>query len=479
MGEAIGGRGNGRRAVVVLAAGHGKRMKSALPKVLHPVLGEPILAHVLRTAWTLRPDKLVVVVGVGREQVEAFVQALPVPAGCVAPQCLIQEQQLGSGHALQAAEPGWRDCDEVVALSGDVPMLQPGTLAALTEARGEARCSLLVTDLAEPGSYGRVIGDGHGRVTRIVEHKDATETERAIRTINAGLYAFAREFLHEALPRLRNDNAQGEYYVTDLVGLAAAHAPLPVAVPVADPAEVAGINNRLELAQATAELRRRTNESWLLQGVGFDDPATAWVEATVALEPDCRIGAAVELRGTTAVAAGAVVHRGCVLTNTAVAAGAEVLPYTVATDAAIGPGAHVGPFAHLRPGTVLADHVKVGNFVETKKARIGPHAKASHLSYLGDCDIGARSNVGAGTITCNYDGVDKHKTVLGEGVFIGSDTQLVAPVTLGDGAYVGAGSTVTQDVPAGALALSRVQQVNVAGWVGRNEAKRAARKAAK
>ncbi|MSP92585.1 MAG: UDP-N-acetylglucosamine diphosphorylase/glucosamine-1-phosphate N-acetyltransferase [Myxococcales bacterium] len=472
QGDATGGAAHSR-AVVILAAGQGKRMHSARPKVLHPVLGEAMLSHVLRTAHTLKPDRIVVVTGVGRAEVEAFVAAQPVPAGSVVPVCAVQPEQRGTGHAVLCAQVAWQGTTEVIVLCGDVPLLRPETLLAVSAARGDAACALVAVDLADPTGYGRLVVGPDGRVERIVEQKDATAAERAIRATNAGLYAFDAAFLAGALPQLRADNAQGELYLTDVAALAAAAGRAPVPVWASEAAEVQGVNNRLDLAECSDHLRRRIVRQWLRAGVSFDAPDSAWVETTVVLEPDASIGADVELRGRTAIAAGARIGRGCVLTDTTVAAGAELLPYSVATGARIGPGAHVGPFAHLRPGTDLGADVKVGNFVETKKARFGPGAKAGHLSYLGDCDIGARSNIGAGTITCNYDGVNKFRTVLGEGVFIGSDTQLVAPVTLGDGAYVGAGTTVTQDVPPGALAVSRTGQLNVEGWVARQQAKRA------
>ena len=456
--------------VVILAAGLGKRMRSALPKVLHPVLGEPMLGHVLRCAQALGPAQIVVVTGHGREQVEAWLAKRPatVPVRCVE-----QVNPNGTGHALLCAQAAWQDAAEVLVLYGDVPLLRPETLQRLLLDRGERPLSLLVARVADPSGYGRVVLDGEA-IARVVEHKDATETERQIDAVNAGMMAVRADFLREALAQLRPDNAQGELYLTDLVGIAATAGQPGAATFVADAGEVQGVNNRAELAVATGALRRRVNLAWLHAGVAMDEPESAWIECGVALAADASLGAGVELRGATRVAAGARIDRGVVLTDVTVAEGAHVLAYSVASEAVIGPNAHVGPFAHLRPGTVLAADVKVGNFVETKKARLGVGAKASHLSYLGDADIGAGSNIGAGTITCNYDGVHKFKTELGVGVFIGSDTQLVAPVKLGDGAYVGAGTTVTRDVPAGALAVSRTAQVNIEGWVARKKARQGA-----
>jgi bifunctional UDP-N-acetylglucosamine pyrophosphorylase/glucosamine-1-phosphate N-acetyltransferase len=461
----------GKLAVVVLAAGQGKRMHSALPKVLHRVLGEPMLAHVLRVAEGLAPDRIVVVTGHGRAQVEAWLASSPWRPGRGEGPAVSTVEQVnpnGTGHAVLCAQPAWHDADEVLVLYGDVPLLREETLAALRQARSEAPLSLLAADMANPTGYGRVLAR-EGWVERIVEHKDASESEREVRLCNAGMMCLRRDFLAASLGRLRPDNAQGELYLTDLVGMAAqAGTPGRVLV-LEDAEEVQGVNNRAECALATGLLRRRLNRAHMLAGVAIEEPETAWIEASVALAADCVIGPSVELRGNTSVSAGAVIERGCVLTDVEVAERAHLLPYTVASESRIGSDCHVGPFAHLRPGTVLGDACKVGNFVETKKTHLGRGAKASHLSYLGDADIGPDCNIGAGTITCNYDGKNKFRTVLGRGVFIGSDTQLVAPVNVGEGAYVGAGTTVTGDVPAGALALSRTPQRNIEGWVARKK----------
>lgn len=464
-----------RLTVVILAAGLGKRMASRLPKVLHQVLGEPMLGHVLRAAEALQPARIVVVTGHGREQVEAWIanRANPLPITCIE-----QVNPNGTGHAMLCAQSAWQDADEVLILYGDVPLLRVETLHGLLRDRGTRPLSLLVARVPDPAGYGRVVLRGT-EIARVVEHKDASETERQINTVNAGMMAVRADFLAQSLQRLTPNNAQGELYLTDLVGMAAESGRPGIATIAADASETQGVNNRAELAATTGLLRQRVNRAWLMSGVAMDEPETAWIETTVQLEPDASLGAGVELRGKTRVAAGARIDRGCVLHDVTVAEHAHLLPYTVASDAIVGPSAHIGPFAHLRPGTELAADVKVGNFVETKKAKLGVGAKASHLSYLGDADIGPGCNIGAGTITCNYDGVNKFKTTLGAGVFIGSDSQLVAPVTLGDGAYVGAGSTITRDVPAGALALSRTEQKNVEGWVAKKKERQAAAKAAK
>ena len=459
------------RAVVILAAGQGSRMKSDLPKVLHPVLGYPMIGHVLRSAASLQPQKIIVITGHGREAVEAWVADWASHQPQLDVSCVQQVDPRGTGHALQFAVPHIGDAEELLVLYGDVPLLRDSTLSALLEARGEGCVSVLAGHAADPTGYGRVLTDDSGRVAGIVEHKDASEAQRQVQLVNAGMMALRRDFAATALDQLDDNNAQGELYLTDLLGIAAAQG-TPGAVCVAeDWDELQGVNTRAQCAAATDTLRRRVIDRWMVEGVSFDRPDDAWVEVSVRLDRDVTIGAGVELRGCTDVHSGAVIRRGCVLLDVRVEAGAVVKPYTVAEDAVIGAAANVGPFTHLRPGTRLDERTKVGNFVETKKAHLRAGAKASHLSYLGDCDIGAASNIGAGTITCNYDGKNKFRTVLGEGVFIGSDTQLVAPVNLGDGAYVGAGTTVTEDVPAGALAISRSPQRNIEGWVERKKAK--------
>lgn len=462
-------------AIVVLAAGQGKRMHSSKPKVLHDVLGEPMLGHVLRTAHALTPETLVVVTGHGRLQVEPYVLNRQGQPRAI---CVEQVNPNGTGHAVLCAQRAWQFADEVLVLYGDVPLLRSQTLRTLLDARGDGLMSLLAAHMPDPTGYGRVILDENQRIARVVEHKDASEVDKQTTLCNAGMVAVRKDFLLASLQQLRPNNAQGELYLTDLLAMAA-EAGEPAAVALADCAEIQGVNNRTECAVATAILRKRINLAHMLAGVALQEPETTWIEATVALAPDCEIAGGVELRGETSVAAGALIERGCVLRDTQIAENAHVLPYTVATEATVGAGAHVGPFAHLRPGSVLGAAVKIGNFVETKKAVFGTGAKASHLSYIGDAEIGADCNLGAGTITCNYDGVNKFKTTLGTGVFIGSDSQLVAPVTVGDGAYVGAGTTVTRDVPAGALAVSRTDQRNIDGWAAKKRERQAAAKAAK
>lgn len=468
----------GTRAVVILAAGQGSRMKSQKPKVLHEVLGQPMIGHVLGAAAALDAARVIVVTGHGRAAVDAWVADWATRHPTVDVQCVEQVDPRGTGHAVQFALPALADADEVLILYGDVPLLRVSTLSALLDARADGAISLLAGDAPDPTGYGRVILNGARRISAVVEHKDASPSQRQVALVNAGMMAVRADFLRGALGRLDDNNAQGELYLTDLLAIAAQDGE-PGAVHVAsDWAELQGVNTRAQCAQATDTLRARVLRGLMDAGVAVERPELTWVEAGVRVGADATLSGGVELRGDTVIGAGTRVDRGCVLTDTVVGANAHLKPYTVADQARIGDHAAVGPFAHLRPGTELGARVKVGNFVETKKAKLHEGAKASHLSYLGDCDIGAGSNVGAGTITCNYDGKNKHRTVLGEGVFIGSDTQLVAPVTLGDGAYVGAGTTVTEDVPAGALAISRTRQTNIEGWVAKKAAKAAAKAAA-
>jgi bifunctional UDP-N-acetylglucosamine pyrophosphorylase / glucosamine-1-phosphate N-acetyltransferase len=447
-------------AVVVLAAGAGTRMKSATPKALHPVLGVPMVGHVLRIAEQLKPGRMVVVTGHQRAAVEAWIGAQQWNCDV---HFVEQAEQRGTGHAVKMAVPELGDAEEVLVLYCDGPLLTANTLAQLLNARGDGVVSLMTAEPPDAAKYGRVVLNGDGRVDRIVEHADANPEELAVPLINAGMMALQRRFLEDALGRLSDDNAQGELYLTDLLAMAR-DAGLPGASVCADWEEVQGINDRAELARASAILQRRVVAHWLAEGVAIQRPDDVVIETTVHLSRDVSVAGAVELRGDTTVGYGTRIDRGCVLNNVTVGEHTHLKPYSVATDTKIGNAAAVGPFAHLRPGTVLHNKVKVGNFVETKKAVLREAAKASHLSYVGDADVGAGSNIGAGTITCNYDGKNKFKTVLGEGVFIGSNTALVAPIEIGDGAYVGAGSTLTGDVPAQALAVARGRQFIKEGW---------------
>ena len=450
-------------ATLILAAGLGTRMKSRRAKVLHEVAGRPMIESSIAVARSLGSQRVLVVLGHQREEVEAAIRAR---FGAGAVEVVAQLEQRGTGHAVGMAEAALANWSGPVAiLSGDVPLLTAGTLRRLILAQANRRLALVTTRLASPEGYGRVVRDGDERLLRIVEHKDAGDEERAINEINAGLYCADRAFLFQALHEVGNHNAQGEYYLTDIVAAAARDG--EVATVDAEAAEILGVNDRADLARADRDLRHRINAGHLLAGVTLLDPGSVRIDGDVVIAPDCVIGPSVELRGRTTVGAGVRIEAGCVLTDVSVGAEAHLLPYVVAAQTSIGPRAQVGPFAHLRPGTVLDEAVKIGNFVETKKAHFGVGAKASHLSYLGDAEIGAHANIGCGTITCNYDGYQKYKTVIGEGAFIGSDTQLVAPVTVGAHAVVAAGSTITSEVAPGALGISRVEQKQVPGYAER------------
>jgi bifunctional UDP-N-acetylglucosamine pyrophosphorylase/glucosamine-1-phosphate N-acetyltransferase len=464
-------------AAIVLAAGQGTRMKSALPKVLHNVLGLPMYAHVVQALREADVARTVVVVGHGREAVEADVAA----RFDASVSCAVQERQLGTGDAVRAglgALPsdysGW-----VLALCGDTPLVHVGLVRALLEAT--QRCPgplLMLTGVVDDATgYGRIVRDPGGRIVRIREHKDASAEERAIREVNPGVYAIRAPFLRAALGRLSTNNAQGELYLTDVVEQASAEGVLGVAWSFAD---TQGVNDRAQLAECEVALRARLATRLAQSGVTLRDPATTYVEVSVEIAPDVTLEPNVHLRGKTRIAAGAHIETGCVLVDVVVEAGAHLKPYTVASQSLIGVAAETGPFCHLRPDSVLEEGSKVGNFVEMKKTRLGKRSKASHLSYLGDGQIGADVNIGAGTIFCNYDGFNKHTTTLEDGVFIGSDSQLVAPLVIGKGAYVATGTTVTKDVPAEALALSRTKQENKEGYATRLKARfKATKEAAK
>lgn len=457
-----------KTVAVILAAGLGTRMKSRLPKVLHPVLGDPSLLWVLRSL----PDDIdhaLVVVHHGKSEVAAAMFGWHEENLIrVQPQPVDQGQALGTGHALQAcAETLDRlGADRVLILSGDVPLTRQHTLMEL--AAHDA--AILAMDLDQPGAYGRVLQHEDGRLAGLVEFKDATETQRAVCRVNGGVYALPWSPLKTALAGLKNDNAQGEYYLTDAVATVAAA--VPVAVQVADPSELLGMNSRADQALLQAIARDRINAAWMAEGVTFLDSANTLISPRAKLGKDTVVEPLVRVDGASRIGEGCLLGQGAILSAAKVEDGAEIRPYSVIDGARIGPGAVVGPFARLREGTDLGAGVRVGNFVEMKKAKLGRGAKANHLAYIGDAEIGEDSNLGAGVITCNYDGFTKHRTIVGKRAFIGSDTQLVAPVTVGDGAIVAAGTTLTQDVPADALALSRTSQVNKEGGASRQREKR-------
>ena len=439
-------------------------MKSATPKVLHPLLGRTLVGHVLAAAGAAEATSTIVVVGHKAELVQAHLAEVAPSATPV-----LQAQQNGTGHAVRIALDAAPDVTgTVVVLNGDVPLLRPETVAALLAAHEESKAgaTVLAAEVADPSGLGRVVRDGSGNLERIVEERDASAEVRAIREINAGIYAFDAALLREALGKLSTDNEQGEEYLTDVFELLSSvgHA---VGVYVApDAEETLGCNDRAELAGLRARLRDRVNAAWMRSGVSILDPATTWIDVTVTLERDAEIEQNCRLTGTTTVGAVAVIGPDTTLIDTVVGDGAVVLR-THSIGAEVGPEATVGPFSFLRPGTKLGRKAKVGGFVETKNAELADGAKVPHLSYVGDASIGAKANIGAGTIFANYDGVRKHRTVVGDAAFVGSDTVLIAPVEIGPGAYVAAGSAVGQDVPAGNLGITRAPQRNVDGWTAR------------
>ncbi|MEU3113743.1 bifunctional UDP-N-acetylglucosamine diphosphorylase/glucosamine-1-phosphate N-acetyltransferase GlmU [Micromonospora chalcea] len=464
------------RTVVVLAAGEGKRMKSSLPKVLHPLLGRTLLGHVLAAAGPLRADRTVVVVGHGADHVRAHLTDVAPAATPV-----LQERQLGTGHAVRIALDAVPDATgTVVVINGDVPLLRPETVRALVEAHEEAAAAatVLAAEVPDPTGLGRIVRDVQGHLEQIVEERDASPQQRALREINAGIYAFDAARLREALGKLSTDNDQGEEYLTDVFALLR-DAGEPVAVHcAADHVETLGCNDRVELSALRRLLRDRVNEGWMRTGVSILDPHTTWIDVTVTVERDAVIDQNTQLQGATVVGAGALVGPDTTLVDTVVGAGASVVR-SHALGAEVGPEASVGPYAYLRPESRLGRKAKVGTFVETKKTSIGEGSKVPHLSYVGDATIGDHSNIGAATVFVNYDGVRKHHTTIGSHARTGADNMFVAPVRVGDGAYTAAGSVITGDVPPGAMAVARGQQRNVEGWVLRKRAGTEAAEAAR
>ena len=458
-------------AVIVLAAGSGTRMKSKTSKVLHPICGRSMIGHVLAAATAVDPRHVVAVVGHAREEVGPHILDA-VPDAVLA----VQETQEGTGHAVRVALEGLRSSGgttsgTVVVTTGDTPLLQGETLGRLVaehEASGRA-VTILTGEVPDPFGYGRVLRDDDGAVLAIVEEKEADEQQAAVREINSGIYAFDGDFLNEAVSRIGNDNAKGEYYLTDVVAIARSSGVSVGAYLTDDVEQTEGANDRAQLAGLAARLNRRTLERWMADGVTIVDPTSTWIDVTVSIEPDVTILPGVQLLGATVVAEDAVVGPDSTLKDVEVGPGAKVVR-THAELAVVGAGANVGPFSYLRPGTVLGARGKIGAFVETKNAQIADGAKVPHLSYVGDAEIGEGANVGAGTIFANYDGVAKHRTSVGRHAKTGSNNTFVAPVSIGDGAVTGGGTVVRKDVPPGALAVSAGEQRTIEGWVLRNRA---------
>jgi bifunctional UDP-N-acetylglucosamine pyrophosphorylase/glucosamine-1-phosphate N-acetyltransferase len=446
--------------IVIMAAGKGTRMKSSLPKVLHRLAGRSLLQHVLHTAGTLQADRIITITGHGAEQVEAAVQAPHLTF-------VRQMPQLGTGHAVQQAVPALHDDGTTLILNGDVPLIRAETARALVEACGGKRLALLTIDLADATGYGRIVREGDA-VRAIVEHKDATPAQRAIREVYTGMMAVPTALLKRWLSQLKNDNVQGEYYLTDIVAMAVADGVPVVAAQPAAEVEVLGVNSPVQLAELERLHQRALAVQFMDAGVRLADPARFDVRGSLSCGADVEIDVNCVFEGDVSLGDNVRIGANCVIRNARIAAGAVIHPFThidgEALGVKVGAGALIGPFARLRPGADLGDEVHIGNFVEVKNSTLAKGAKANHLAYLGDATVGERVNYGAGSITANYDGANKHRTVIEADVHVGSNCVLVAPVTLGAGATIGGGSTITKDVPAGSLSVARGKQVSLEGW---------------
>jgi len=443
--------------VVILAAGMGKRMQSALPKVLHPLAGKPLLAHVVDTAKSLQPGKLCIVYGHGGDAVPASFHDDSLSFALQAP-------QLGTGHAVAQAMPQLDDNVPTLVLYGDVPLTSSATLKRLLDSAGSDKLAVLTITVPDPTGYGRIVRE-QGKIMRIVEQKDANESERAIGEINTGIIVAPTAKLRQWLAALSNDNAQGEYYLTDVVASAVADGVEVVSAHPADFAETVGVNSKLQLAELERLYQRNIANALLEQGVTLLDPARLDVRGTLRCGRDVSIDVNCLFEGTVEIEDGAVIGANCVIRDARIGRAAQIKPFTHIDGAIVGAAAQIGPYARLRPGTELGEDVHIGNFVEVKKTTIAARSKANHLAYIGDARIGSGVNVGAGVITCNYDGVNKFETIIEDDVFIGSDSQLIAPITVGKGATIGAGTTLTKNAPAGQLTLSRAKQLSLAGWL--------------
>ena len=453
-------------AAIILAAGLGKRMKSHTPKVLHPVAGRPMLFYPVQVIKNLGLKKAIIIVGHKAEKVmEILDSELRTPNSEL--KFVKQEPQLGTGHAVLCAEnvlKAWKG--DILILSGDVPLITKQTILGLLDlhAKKKAAISFISTVIADPSGYGRVLRDENNSVKRIVEDKDSSIEEKAINEINTGIYCINAQFLFSGLKNIKRENAQGEYYLPDLIEMAAKAKQKVACLTHINPAEVMGINNRIELAQANGVMRERINNELMLSGVSLIDPETTYIHYGVKIGKDTTIYPNVFLEGNTNIGKGCLIEQGCMIQNSHIGDGSKIKSNSVIESSEIGGQVSIGPFARIRPDSTIGDGARIGNFVEVKKSRIGRGTKANHLSYLGDAIIGKDVNIGAGTITCNYDGVKKHQTIIEDGAFIGSDTQLIAPVKVGKNAYIGSGSTITKNVPPGSLALSRIEQRVVEGW---------------
>ena len=446
--------------VLIMAAGRGTRMRSSLPKALHPILDRPMLDYLLRSVLLCDVGEVAVLVGSGGEQVEAHLSGLPV-------RVLWQGEQLGTGHAVQSAADWWQDFETLIVLNGDLPLLRTETLRLLLGRFKEERpdCVLLSFIARDPAAYGRIVRDGG---VHIVEYRDASEEERRISEVNGGCYIFNAASLRRVIGRIGSRNAQGEYYLTDVVSLMSGEGMEVRAFPVPEE-EMMGVNTQAELAGVTARMRRRILDAWMERGVRVMDPASAWVGPDVELSADVLLMPNVQIWGRSRVGEGSVIGSGSILTNAVLGRNVTLVANVLIEDSELGDCVKAGPFAYIREGCLLMERAFAGKFIELKKTVVGRGSKVPHLSYLGDARLGSGVNVGAGTITCNYDGRDKHPTEIGNGCFIGSDTMFVAPVTLGDNAATAAGSVITESVPEGALGVGRARQRNIEGWASRRK----------
>lgn len=444
-------------AIIILAAGKGTRMKSAKPKVMHTLAGKPMLQHVIDTAKQLSPSQLAVVCGNGADEVVPYLQNQQIDV-------VMQHEQKGTGHAVEQAKASFADSEQVLVLYGDVPLITTETLQNLIESGDNNSLKVLTAILEDPTGYGRIVRDYDDNMLCITEEKDADEETKLINEINTGIMCIPAKWLTEALSQLDNNNAQGEYYLTDLIAKAVNEGIEINSITCEDEMEVAGINNRVQLAEVESYYQQLKATELMMSGVTFRDPARVDIRGDIKAGQDITIDINVIFEGNNTIADNVSIGAHCIIINSIIHEGAEILPNSIIENAEVGTNCSVGPFARLRPGTKLAAKAKVGNFVEVKNANIGLGSKINHLSYIGDTDMGADVNIGAGTITCNYDGANKHRTVIGDRVFVGSDTQLVAPVTVEDGATIGAGSTIRKSVPGDALTLTKSEQKTVKGW---------------
>ena len=442
--------------VVILAAGMGKRMQSDLPKVLHPLAGKPLLSHVIDTARQLSPSRCCVVYGHGGDKVPTQLAADHL-------QFVLQEPQLGTGHAVMQAVSKLNDDQPTLVLYGDVPLTTVATLRALTEKAGKDKLAILTIAMDDPSGYGRIVRE-QNKIVRIVEQKDATDLERQIHEVNTGILVAPTRQLKDWLSRLSNHNAQGEYYLTDIIALAVKDNVVIESTQPSHAWETLGVNSKVQLAELERIHQLNLAHQLLEQGITLADPARIDIRGELYCARDVSIDVGCVFEGQVHIGQGVSIGAYCVIKNSRIADNANIKPFTHIDEASVGSDSHIGPYARLRPGTTLGSDVHVGNFVEIKNSEFGAHSKANHLAYVGDTSVGSRVNIGAGTITCNYDGANKHRTVIEDDAFIGSDTQLVAPVTVGKGATIGAGTTLTKDAPPDSLTVSRARQTTIAGW---------------